>query len=189
MCAQSTLPAASNLWVRNLWNSTHWWQRFILVFCYSSIFSENSSIFSLRRTCYSYKFSAGYWICFFRKKKKKGVKVYCLCFYLLQTLYKLFLKVFAFTYLITFTLSEPSHNPRERKSYLLWDKTHHHHHQKTQKPSPVKPDYLTENQTPHGEWCMHTWPSWVGVTDTVLSDMKCLRSYLLTLWLNQRYRI
>lgn len=122
-------------------------------------------------------------------KKKKGVKVYCLCFYLLQTLYKLFLKVFAFTYLITFTLSEPSHNPRERKSYLLWDKTHHHHHQKTQKPSPVKPDYLTENQTPHGEWCMHTWPSWVGVTDTVLSDMKCLRSYLLTLWLNQRYRI
>lgn len=52
-------------------------------------------------------------------KKKKGVKVYCLCFYLLQTLYKLFLKVFAFTYLITFTLSEPSHNPRERKSYLL----------------------------------------------------------------------
>lgn len=62
---------SSNLWVRNLWNSTHWWERFILVFCYSTIFSENSSIFSLRRTCYSYKFSAGYWICFFRKKKKK----------------------------------------------------------------------------------------------------------------------
>ena len=96
VCAQRSLQAARNLWVRNLWNTVHRCQKFSLFFCKSSIFSESSFYIPLSRIYCSYKFSS-------RLLDMLGKNVYCLFFYLLQTVPQ---SLFGFPYYL-FTLNLP----------------------------------------------------------------------------------